>query len=100
MKLNPYYQEQVAISTWNYSARVYSTTNGNLTKEYNFSSPQLCIDLTNTSQVISGGADGCVSMNVVYLGMHNSPIFSLCFVEETGFIASGSFDVILKLWNP
>lgn len=100
VKVNPWNDSVLVISTWSGTNEVYNTRNGSQLEKIQMNCPQLCIEWINLDSYASGGSDGCITIKGELLGCNNSPISCLAYVPQTKLLASGSWDGKVKLWNP
>lgn len=97
--INPWNSEIVAISTWESTVELYSTTNGQNIQIFHFEAPQMDLTWVNKSTIASVGSDGHVNLNGQMIGSHKAPASSILYLSSLNVIASGSYDGTLKLWT-
>ncbi|OHT02015.1 mitotic checkpoint protein [Tritrichomonas foetus] len=99
IKINPWKQEVLALSTWNGFVDCYDIFINERINRINLDCPMLAVEWISVNDIASAGADGIVYINGTQIGFHNAPISSLAFSISTQILASGSYDGIVKFWN-
>lgn len=100
IQINPWNPSILAISTWNGFIDIYNINSRSRAQRTNLKCPQLAVEWISANDYASGGADGIVYVNGVQIGFHDSPISSLAFSVKNHILASGSYDGVVKFWNP
>ncbi|GMR56742.1 hypothetical protein PMAYCL1PPCAC_26937 [Pristionchus mayeri] len=99
----------LAVSAWDGTVRVFDVKDYSDSHEcgiYYHGKPALCCTFVDHRSVASGGADFMVKMMDIEgrkdwtLGQHAAPVRCMEYSARLGYIATGSWDSSVKLWDP
>lgn len=101
-QFNPWNDEMIAITTWDGSVEYFDASSGFQSNYYSIEEPQLCLAWIDANSVVTGGARGTLSINGDEIGHHDKGVSCVSYVtdSESEIIVSGSWDGMLKCWDP
>nr|WJH19528.1 Mitotic checkpoint protein BUB3 [Euglena gracilis] len=100
--------DQLAVSSWDQSVRVYAVDAASSTPKFQTSRPAPVLDICWASDrdVLFGGMDAAVVLSRIEptwectLGRHNDDVSAVMFDPTCRTVFSGSWDKTVKRWDP